>query len=100
MQGETPSPLISKKSSFSWYVSLLFFLIVIGSSIALFFYDQYLTHQISVVTEASQKKDREINEISRDRDIIITKIVMSNTLRPSLDLVSLIARFREAASTA
>lgn len=100
MQGETQAPIITKKSSLSWYISLIFLVGVIASSVGLFFYDQYLSHALETTSESIEKKQSEIDAISKDRDIIITKIVTSNAMRPSLDLVSLVARFREAASTA
>lgn len=100
MQGETQTPIITKKSSLSWYISLIFLVGVIVGSVGLFFYDQYLSHALESTSESIGKKQAEIDAISKDREIIITKIVTSNAMRPSLDLVSLVARFREAASTA
>ena len=84
----------------SLYLSVLLLLVSVGSSIGLYAYTHYLTRQIQAEVSTRADIEQKISEIARDRDIVITKIVTANALRPSLDLATLVSQFRDAATQA
>lgn len=100
MQADTTPILPSKKSTFSFILSLFSILAVIGAYIWLFFYSIAIENGIREKKDAIAKIDTQINDISKDQDIIIRKILLSNTIRPSIDLVGLIKEFRDAGNRA
>jgi hypothetical protein len=73
---------------------------MIGLSIGFFFYNLVLERSIDTQRETISEIRRNIDEVSRDRKVIITRIESSNTIRPSIDLKGIVADFRDAASRA
>jgi hypothetical protein len=59
-----------------------------------------LERSIEVEKAAIAETKKNIDEVSRDRKVIITRIEKSNTIRPSIDLKGIVADFYDAASRA
>jgi hypothetical protein len=71
-----------------------------AASIGLLVYNMSLQSTEKNLREKIVAKNAEITEVSNDRKVIITKILQSDTIRPTLDLKGIIANFRDAASRA
>ena len=97
MQENTHHIALPTKGRTAWYLSVGILIVMIAGSLGLYGYDMYLTSEISTQQSLIADTQRQISEIARDRDIIITKIAESNTIRPSLDLRTLITQFKAAA---
>ena len=97
MQENTHHITLPTKGRTVWYLSVGLLIVMIAGSLGLYGYDMYLTREISTQKSLIADTERQISEIARDRDIIITKIAESNTIRPSLDLRTLITQFKIAA---
>jgi hypothetical protein len=101
MQESTPkTPLTPVVSSTPFYLSLMILLAMIGLSIGFFFYNLALDRSIEAQKNAISETRKNIEEVSRDRKVIITRIEGSNTIRPSIDLKGIVADFYDAASRA
>ena len=97
MQETVQKPILERRGKLTWYLALILLLVVIGWAIWLYAYDTYLSTRIESEKVSTAEINKQIEEISKDRDIIITKIVSSSTIRPSLDIKALVTEFREAA---
>ena len=71
--------------------------LVLFWSIGLGIYNFYLDRQIEAFHTNIAYMDAKIQTISTDKSIIITKILRSNALRPSLDINGLIKEFQRVA---
>ncbi len=100
MQIDKTPILPSKKSNFTLYLSLILIVAVIGGYIGFFFYNISLEKNIADKNDAIARVDKQMADISKDQDIVIRKILLSNTIRPSIDLRGLLAQFRDAANKA
>jgi hypothetical protein len=101
MQESTPkTPLTPVVSSTPFYLSLMILLAMIGLSIGFFFYNLALDRSIEAHKNTISETRKNIEEVSRDRKVIITRIEGSNTIRPSIDLKGIVADFYDAASRA
>lgn len=100
MQIDKTPILPPKKSAFSLYLSLILVSAVVGAYIGLFFYNLSLDNTITDKKDAITHVEKQMSDISKDQDIIIRKILSSNTIRPSIDLRGLISEFRNAATRA
>jgi hypothetical protein len=101
MQESTPkaslTPVVGRTP---FYLSLAILLAMIGFSIGFFFYNLALDRSIEIEKSAISETRKNIEEVSRDRKVIITRIEKSDTIRPSIDLKGIVADFRDAASRA
>ena len=97
MQENTHHIALPTKGRTALYLSVALLIIMIAGSLGLYGYDMYLTREIATQKSMITDTEKQISEIARDRDIIITKIAESNTIRPSLDLRTLITQFKAAA---
>lgn len=61
-------------------------LLIIGASAGLYGYNLYLDKNISREKNTIAAVEKQVSDISKDRSIIIAKILSSNTIRPSIDL--------------
>lgn len=87
-------------SRFPWYLSIALAVIVALTSSALGGYNLYLDMQIRDTNAAIAEVDKNIALMSTDTRIIITKILRSNAIRPSLDIGGLITQFKGVADRA
>ncbi len=101
MQESTSSAnLMPKISRTPFYFSVLLLLLVIGLSLWFFFYNLHLEQSIGEKKDAITQTQTSIDDISRDRKVILTKIEQSGTIRPSIDLKGIVDGFYEAATSA
>ena len=99
MQDINPIPsLIPKKSRLAYYLSIGLFLLMITLSIGFSVYNMLLERTIESEKTQIAEIQKNIDEISRDRKVILTKIEKSGTIRPSIDLKGIVADFYTAAS--
>lgn len=97
MQENNQTPLI-QTSLFVWYSSAILFFVVIGGIIWLYLSGVYTEAVISSTQEDIVQINKEIDTVSLDRKVLITQIIMGNTIRPSLDLKNIVTQFRVAAA--
>ncbi len=101
MQESTPPVnLMPKVSRTPFYFSVALLLIVLGLSVGFFFYNIFLDQSIETKKVAISQTRASIEEISRDRKVILTQIEQSGTIRPSIDLKGIVSYFYEAATAA
>ena len=87
MQETKPSTLLPAKISHtSMYMTILFALIVVLALIGLSIYNTYLSRTENSLVSQIQQTQKSIEEVSREKSVIIAKIEASNTVRPSIDL--------------
>ena len=96
----TPDTSLLRVSHAPLYMSILFAIVVVGMTIGMFLYNTYTAGNISTIRSQITEKQKEIDSVSRDRNVIISKIESSNTVRPSIDLKWLVNDFYDAASAA
>ncbi len=96
----TPTNPMPKISRTPFYFSLSLLLFVIGLSAGFFFYNILLDQSIGEKKVAISETRTSIDDISRDRKVILTRIEQSWTIRPSIDLKGIVDNFYEAATTA
>ncbi len=98
---DSPSPpdLMPKVSRTPFYFSVSLLLLVIWLSIGFFFYNFLLEQSIQKKKVAISQTRISIDDISRDRKVIITRIEESGTIRPSIDLKGIVDAFYEAATS-
>ena len=100
MQDINPIPsLIPKKWRLAYYLSIWLLVFVVGISVGFFVYNILLERKIEAEKTQITEIQKNIDEISRDRRVILTKIEKSGTIRPSIDLKGIVADFYSAAST-
>ncbi len=97
MQETVQKPIIEVRGKTSWYLAFFCMILAIVATIWLYSYGVYIDTAIEKEKVLTLEKRKQIEEISKDRDIIITKIISSSTIRPSLDVKALVSEFREAA---
>jgi hypothetical protein len=97
MQEHTITSLVPKTSRTPFYFAITLLILTLAMSIGFFFRNIILTGNIEDEKDAITQVRKQIDEVSQDRNVIITKIVMSNTIRPSIDLKGLESGFRDAA---
>ncbi len=101
MQETKPSTLLPAKISHtSMYMTILFALIVVLALIGLSIYNTYLSRAENSLVSQIQQTQKSIEEVSREKSVIIAKIEASNTVRPSIDLKWLVNDFYDAAARA
>jgi cell division protein FtsL len=98
MQEISTNPQSPKENRTYFYFSLGFFSLIVFSILSLFLYTKYLnTASLSIRDEIGQI-DRKIAAQNADRMILIANILKSNSIRPSVELESLVKKFRDIAS--
>lgn len=97
---KSTSILPTKRSHTSFYITLLFACSIIGALIWLSLYNTYLSRTESHLVSQIGQTQKSIEEVSREKSVIIAKIEASNTVRPSIDLKWLVNDFYDAASRA
>lgn len=97
MQVNHASAPVPLQNRFPWILSLILLTIVVLWSLSLGLYNLYLDRQIVNIRIATAEMDRKIDTLSQSKEIIITKILRSNILRPSLDINGLIKEFQRVA---
>lgn len=100
MQENSNQTPVIKASQFTWYLSIVFFLTVVTGIVGMYLYGAYLDGKISSEKGDITAIEKQISEIGQDRKMLITQIVMGNTIRPSLDLKNIVTQFRVAAAKA
>jgi hypothetical protein len=88
---------IIKQSKTLWYLSIGFAGIIALSAVAIFAYTIYLSERTKSVAEEVTTLTTDISTIATDRSILVAEIIKNNTLRPSIDVRSLVTNFRTAA---
>lgn len=100
MQEPTPPlNLMPKVSRTPFYFSVSLLFLVIWLSIGFFFYNIFLEQSIEGQKIILSETRKSIDDISRDRKVIITRIEESGTIRPSIDLKGIVDAFYEAATS-
>lgn len=97
MQVNHVQAAVQIQNRFPWILSLSLFALVVFWSVGLAVYNFSLDRQIAGTRRAIANTNTQIQLISTDKKIIITKIIRSSALKPSLDINGLIKRFRSAA---
>lgn len=82
----------------SLYGSVIFLMLIILLSAGIYLYTRYLERDIGTLRDQTALVDRQIETLKKDPTIMIAHIIDSWTIRPSIDLVTLIDRFRSIAS--
>lgn len=93
----TPSPSLTQENRFPWYLSLALFTLVACGSIGIGIYSYILDQDMLSNRVSIADVEKKIQMMSTDKDIIITRILQSNTIRPSLDINGLIKEFQRVA---
>ncbi len=97
---ETPTPIIPEPSQFAWFASLGLLALVLLSCLWLWGYQFIAAAQVDTLHTEIANLDTAIATASKDRDIIVADILASATIRPSIDLKTLVRSFRIAATQA
>ena len=97
MQEHTLGSLVPKVSRTPFYFAMTFLVLTISVCVGVFIYNIWSDRKIDDEKLKISELQNQINQLSQDRNIIITKIVSSNTIRPSIDLKWLERGFRDAA---
>mgnify|MGYP006888934244 CR=1 FL=1 len=97
MQIDTSLSTVPKPSNLSWIFSLIIVWIVIVSGVGFFVSNSITSKTLDTNRNTLATLDAEITKLSQDRQVMITKIIQWNTIRPSLDIKGLIASFKDAA---
>ena len=97
MQIDTSLSTVPKPSNLSWIFSLIIVWVVIVSGVGLFITNSITSKTLDTNRNTLAALDTEITKLSQDRQVMITKIIQWNTIRPSLDIKGLIASFKDAA---
>lgn len=97
MQIDTSLSTVPKPSNLSWILSLVLVWVVIVSGIGLFLSNQFTSKNLETGRNNLAALDKEITNLSQDRQVMITKIIQWNTIRPSLDIKTLVSNFKDAA---
>lgn len=101
MQESTITPaIVPKASRTAYFFSITLLVLIIGLSLGFFMYNIYIEKGIQDLKIGNSEIRNEIEELSKDRKIILTRIEKTNTIRPSIDLKGIIADFYDAASRA
>ena len=100
MQDHTHPSLVPAPSHTGWYLVLALFTFIVVASLGLASYNMYLSGTLATKNTNLADINQKISEISLDRNVVIANIITSNTIRPSIDLVSLVNAFRNAAPAA
>ena len=95
----SPLNLMPKVSRTPFYFSVSLLFLVIWLSIGFFFYNIFLEQSIEGQKIILSETRKSIDDISRDRKVIITRIEESGTIRPSIDLKGIVDAFYEAATS-
>jgi hypothetical protein len=91
---------IIKQSKTLWYVSIGFAGLIALAIVAIFAYTIYLSERTKTVADTVTTLTADIATIATDRNILVAEIIQNNTLRPSIDVKSLVTNFRAAARQA
>jgi cell division protein FtsL len=86
MQENTLQSLVPKASRTPFFLSIFFVGLVITASIIIFIMDRSTKGNIRDIESQISAKNAEISEIKKDKRVIITNILKSGTVKPSLDL--------------
>jgi hypothetical protein len=101
MQENTMSHVVLPKATKTpYYLSIFLLILVIVATILLSFLSILKVREIDTWNEQIATKNTEIAEVKKDNNVIITKILASGTVPPTLDLIGLVRSFREAAAQA
>lgn len=100
MQENSNQDSLIKTNQFAWYTSIIFFLVVVTGIVGMYLYGTYIDGKISWTKENIASIEKQITEMGQDRKMLITQIVTSGTIRPSLDLKNIVTQFRIAAAKA
>lgn len=99
-ESTSPANIMPTVSRTPFFFSIGLLLTVIGLSVGFFFYNIFLDQTIESKKSEIAKTHTSIEELSRDRKVILTRIEQSGTIRPSIDFKGIIAHFYDAASAA
>ncbi len=97
---ETPTPIIREPSQFAWLASLWLLILTLLSCLWLYGYQFVTASYIETIDSDIRSLDADIATSTKDRDIIIANILTSASIRPSIDLKTLVRAFRIAATQA
>jgi hypothetical protein len=97
---ETPTAIVRESSHFAWTLSLTLLAVTLLSCLWLWGYQFITASQIASLDRQIASLDADIATSTRDRDIIVADILASASIRPSIDLKSLVRAFRVAATQA
>ncbi len=87
-------------SRFPWFLSVAIAVFVGGASIILALYSLYLESQVRTLNSEITTVNNNIALASVDRKIVITQILQTNAIRPTLDIGGLITQFKGVADRA
>ncbi len=100
MQEINQSPIIKDVSRFSWLSSLSILTLTLSVIAWLYVYQYFTSVTIEELNTDISQLENSILTASNDKDVIIANILSSTTIRPSVNLKSLVNSFRLAAAGA
>ena len=93
-----PNPPLSRPKSWLWYISIIFFLVVLWGCLGLYGYGFYQENQITKLKTELTSLESTVATLSSDRKTVIANILNGDTIRPSIDLKNLVSAFRLTAT--
>ncbi len=97
---ENSKPQLVRPSLFMWYISIVLFIFVLVGIVWLYASGIYTDSTIKSREDEITQITHDIQGASLDRKVLIAQIINSNTIRPSLDLKTIVSQFRIAAAKA
>lgn len=98
MQEWTLPVMVQKTSKVPFYGSVAMLLTIVVITLSLLWMNTSLSSEANSIQEAISLKKRDIAEVSKERNVVVTRILRTNTIPPTLNLRSLIASFRDVAA--
>ncbi len=94
----TPNPSLSQPKSWLWYISIVFFVLIVWTCLSLYGYGIYQDGQITKLKSDLSSLENTVSTLSSDRKTVIANILKDDAIRPSIDLKSLVSAFRLTAT--
>ncbi len=98
MQEWTLQTLVPKASKAPFYLSVVFFIAIFLVTLWLLISNWLISSKIESLSQTMALRRGEISEISKDRNVIVMKILNSNTIPPMMNLKWILANFRDVAA--
>lgn len=100
MQETKPNTILQEESQLTWLASIIILWTILASILGLYGYTYIQDNTISRLNTEITQIESEIQIASSNKDIIVANILNSSSIRPSLDLKTLISVFRKSAAIA
>lgn len=100
MQEWTLPTLVPKTSKTPFYGSIFVAAGIIVATIGLLIINSSLSQDAENLSREIAQKKWEISEVAKDRNVVVTRILQTHTVQPTLNLRWIIANFRDVAAKA